>query len=598
MKSISHSLFPFVRNTILLSGISAGFLSVTPVGALTLISGPSVTGASNAPLACVLKLSTDVASRVSVSVDDGATVWERHFYDYGMAHSIPLLGFKADRTNRITLTVQDRHQNTIAAGPVNFITARLPSNFPKLVVLESKPEKMEPGYTVCRLVNGASGTDYLTILNSSGEVVWYDGNSANGASLDVRQLENGDLFFPTTTAFVEINMLGETVRTRAPAASQPIDNHDGVPTDRGTILYLTDASRVVTNFPTSNINPNAPRTNATVKYNRVVEIAGTNGVLINLWSLLDMLQPDRIDYLNQLVGGGWDAEHANAVIEDPRDDSIIVSLRNQDAVIKFSRSTGALKWILGPHENWAPAFQPYLLTPVGKPFEWNYAQHAPMLTPQGTLLLYDNGNYRASPFNTSVPDATNYSRAVEFRIDEERMEVSQVWDYGRNNSERIFTGSVGDANWLPQRQNVLITFGAISYINGVHPSAFSPGALMARIKEVTHDPVSEVVFDLAVFDYTNTSALYRGNWVYRSVRIPDLYPHPATPVVDLAIRLENAKPLLEFSADPAHAYFVETSADLVHWTNVGEATLEQSGEFEFQEEYADHPARFYRVVTE
>ena len=94
---------------------------------------------------------------------------------------------------------------------------------------------------------------------------------------------------------------------------------------------------------------------------------------------------------------GYDNEHANAILEDPRDNSIVVSIRHQDAVIKFTRN-GQLKWILGPHANWGAQWQKYLLTPVGTPFEWQYAQHAPELTPQGTLLVYDDGNYRASPF--------------------------------------------------------------------------------------------------------------------------------------------------------------------------------------------------------
>ncbi|MBZ5522440.1 MAG: hypothetical protein LAP21_09395, partial [Acidobacteriia bacterium] len=33
----------------------------------------------------------------------------------------------------------------------------------------------------------------------------------------------------------------------------------------------------------------------------------------------------------------------------------------------------------------------------------------------------------------------------------------------------------------------------------------------------------------------NTNATYAGYFTYRSVRIPDLYPHPAAPVADLVI---------------------------------------------------------------
>ena len=56
-----------------------------------------------------------------------------------------------------------------------------------------------------------------------------------------------------------------------------------------------------------------------------------------------MLDPRRITYLGGKIGTVWDSEHANAVIEDPRDDSLIVSMRAQNAVIKFSRATGQLE---------------------------------------------------------------------------------------------------------------------------------------------------------------------------------------------------------------------------------------------------------------
>src|SRR4029077_15803913 len=139
-----------------------------------------------------------------------------------------------------------------------------------------------------------------------------------------------------------------------------VDQHDGVPTPHGTILYLSGASRVVTNFPSSATNSNAPAATTNVLYQAVIEMSATNSTLLNVWHTIDMLDPRRISYLTFTIRTpmGWDWGHANAVIEDPRDDSLIVSLRHQNAVIKFARSTGELKWILGPHENWGPAFQP------------------------------------------------------------------------------------------------------------------------------------------------------------------------------------------------------------------------------------------------
>ena len=170
------------------------------------------------------------------------------------------------------------------------------------------------------------------------------------------------------------------------------------------IKNLSDAVEVVTNYPTSMTNPLAPLATANVKYQKVVEISATNAAVLNTWSPINELDPRRISYMIVYSGGAWDSEHSNAIIEDPSDDSLIMSMRMQNAVIKFSRATGQLRWILGPPANWGPAWQPYLLKPVGTPFVWQYAQHAPIITAQGTLMLFDNGNYRASPFDPPVPE--------------------------------------------------------------------------------------------------------------------------------------------------------------------------------------------------
>jgi hypothetical protein len=312
-----------------------------------------------------------------------------------------------------------------------------------------------------------------------------------------------------------------------------------------------------------------------------------------------MLDPLRISYLTFSFHNamGWDWGHENAVIEDPRDHSLIVSLRHQNAVIKFTRA-GQLKWILGPHENWGPAFQPYLLTPVGEPFAWNYAQHAPEITPQGTLLLYDNGDYRASPFDAWVDDSMNYSRAVEYSINEDTMEVSQVWQYASSN-QTLFTWSVGDADFLKQSGNVLVTFGNVSYVNGVHPNPVLTNAAMVRIKEVTHDPDPEVVFDLELFDSANTNQTYKGCFAYRSDRIPDFYSVVPQPVADLAVAFTNGRAHLQFSGNPLHTYLVEASTNLADWDTIGIVEPSNGPDYDFQDGQAEEfPARYYRVITQ
>lgn len=596
-----------VRRTLNSFLVAFALLASAGSQAVTILSGPTFAPAANAPLAGLLKVTTDVASRVSVLVNDGTNTWERDFYNFAKVHSVPLLGFLPGRTNLIQVTVYDKYRHAAtAAQPLVFVTPSLPSDFPTCVVLKSEPAKMEPGYTLFNIQNRNDRRAYITIVNNTGQVVWYMPASGPPTMVDVRQLDNGDLFIPNVTAdeFMEYDLLGQLIKTVKAPAGYPINQHDGVPTDHGTILYLSDAGRTITNFPTSNTDPNAPTATTNVDYNLAVEISATNGTLLHTWNLLDLLDPKRVTYLTYdfSTGLGLDIQHANAILEDPRNNSIIVSMREQNAVIEISRATGKLKWILGPHANWGSHFQQYLLTPVGTPFEWNYGQHAPMLTPQGTLLVYDDGNDRASPFvpPPPLPDQDNYSRAVEYSINQTNMEVSQVWDSGVTNDDRLFTPIVGDADWLPKRRNVLVTYGYVTYINGVHPSPYSPGATMVRIKEFTHDPVPQVVFDLSFFDYNNTSPSYLGYFCYRSDRIPDLYAHLKEPVTDLVVSSQNGIPHLEFSADPTQTYVIQASTDLRNWTTIGSPVQQGAvGDFDFDDlSSGQFGARFYRVVTQ
>lgn len=581
------------RGNWLLGLVLAGILSAgLPAKAIHFTSVPQLTPASQAPLAAQLSLETDVPSRVSVSIQNGGQNWTHDFLTYSNLHNEILLGFTPGTSNVITVRATDQFRNSVVADtPVILVTDPLPAGFPTLTLNSSEPALMEPGYTLFRVVNNDAKTAYVTMVDNAGEVVWY---STIPSTLDVRQLPNGNLFLPLTTNFVEVDLLGQQVNSWAVPTGMKIDFHDGVPTSHGTILYLYDDTTIVNNFPTSATNPNAPPTTAQVEFNRVLELSMNSPTLVGNWSLIDLLQPNRIDYLTFSIyytGQGWDTEHANAVIEDPRDNSIIVSMRHQDAVVKFTRD-GQLKWILGTPANWSDQFSPYLLKPVGTPFEWSYAQHAPMLTPHGTLLIYDDGNYRASPYDTSVADINNYSRAVEYSINEETMEVSQVWDFGRTNATRIYTDRVGNADWLPRTGNVLVHFGNVDYIDGAPPNPAQRYATIMRVQEVTHGPNPEVVFDL-----TAGTSGSGGAFAYRSHRIPDLYGHPVLAVTDLMIEHKAQGAVLRFSGDNHRNYLVQASIDLRNWETLGTPNSE-GAEYDFTDASAvGEIARYYRVLS-
>ncbi len=112
---------------------------------------------------------------------------------------------------------------------------------------------------------------------------------------------------------------------------------------------------------------------------------------------------------------------------------------------------------------WGTNWQPYLLTPVGTPFDWNYGQHAPELTPQARCCSSTTTLTKPvlSILLWLIQD--NYSSAVEYSIYETNMTVSEVWNSAW---QTIKTGSIrhrGRVQWLPQTRNVFVTYGYITY---------------------------------------------------------------------------------------------------------------------------------------
>ena len=55
------------------------FLAVPPAHAITVLTGPSFTPGTFAPLAGLLQLTTDVDSRLSIKVNDVNTNWQSDF---------------------------------------------------------------------------------------------------------------------------------------------------------------------------------------------------------------------------------------------------------------------------------------------------------------------------------------------------------------------------------------------------------------------------------------------------------------------------------------------------------------------------------------
>ena len=138
------------------------------------------------------------------------------------------------------------------------------------------------------------------------------------------------------------------------------------------------------------------------------------------------------------------------------------------------------------------------------------------------------------------------------------------------------------------------------YPIGVHEGLVTSRGTIMYLSDVSQVVSNFPTFDLSFFDYGNTSPSYLGYTCYRACQIPDLYPHPAEPVTDLAIGDQNQLPVLEFSADPTLSYILQGSTDLTNWTTLGTPVQAGGiGDYDFEDLNASQfTTRFYRVVTQ
>jgi hypothetical protein len=148
-----------------------------------------------------------------------------------------------------------------------------------------------------------------------------------------------------------------------------------------------------------------------------------------------------------------------------------------------------------------------------------------MVTASGTLMLHDNGNFRTIPFDGKFPmvGIQSYSRAVEYEIDEQRMEVHQVWEYGASASPRLYASFIGDADSLPITRNTLINFGGVTFIDGVDVADLNLGSHVVRVIEVNHETPADKVFEVMLHDLAGGRVI-----AYRSEKLTGLYPNDVT----------------------------------------------------------------------
>ncbi len=467
-----------------------------------------------APLTAEIALTTarPVTAEIVVPGREGElTDVRKRFNDPFTQAVLPVLGLYPEVTNTVLLrffepdgTLIGELEHEIAAQAITFAT-------PRITIEVADTESMKPGMNLVSYFGQSRSTDAQIpfMFDAAGSIRWYLDYSSHPTlsnlfyDVGVERLANGNLYFGdgSTGQIVEVDMLGHVIRTW-PLPGHGF-HHNVIEKPNGNFLVTTNKH----GLPTIE--------------DHILEIDRESGAIVQVWDLNESLDNRRRSWSTNRR----DWFHANGLVYDPADDTIIVSGRVQGTV-KLNRNNEVI-WILAPHRGWntsgsgadlstrllqpldssgIPITDPGVLdgTSNHEEFEWAWYQHAPEMTPRGTLLLFDNGDNR----NYGLASGGPYSRAVEYRIDEEAMTVQQVWQYGKERRGSTFAGIVSDVDYHLREDNVV-------FMPGANHDADGPNGKTIEVDYTT----KRVVFEAVI---RPSEAMY-GITFHRVERLP-LYP--------------------------------------------------------------------------
>ncbi|MBP3518974.1 MAG: aryl-sulfate sulfotransferase [Parabacteroides sp.] len=478
------------------------------------------------PLTARIRLSLPCGGRIHASIipkEGCKTPALEHLFNYTheTTQLIDILGLYADYINKIELTFTDKSGNPRATTTVEVKTVAIETRgFNSFNVITAKVDKMEPGLN---LVNspgeGETDTSVPYMVDADGEIRWIlllEKSEIDhiGAQCGLHRMKNGN--FITGDAnfhrLVELDLLGNVINIWDLKAWGYSFHHEVFEDKNGNIIAIV-----------TNNNAKLSDNETTRIFDHAIEINPETSTITKVWdftSILDQTRILRVDKDLPLYAyfGQNEANwlHNNGLTEIGDD---LLATGRWQGVFKYTRE-GQLKWIIAPHNDWKDSYKQYLLTPLDKnnqpitdldvlngkkshpDFEWCWGVHCPVAMPNGHVLAFDNGYCR-----NYVPQLTNasgqYSRIVEYEIDEKNKTIRQVFQYGRERTD-CFAYAISGVQYLGETDHRLFCPGMNNLL--------SDGTYGARIVEI--DPkTEEVVFELEI----------KGGTFHRANRI-SLYP--------------------------------------------------------------------------
>lgn len=436
--------------------------------------------------------------------------------------TVPVLGLYANYNNQVDLVFTDMDGKERGRTRIQIQTAPLDVKaFPTFETIVAQKDRMEPGLNLVSYPGESElDTSCPYMVDADGEVRWIlllkqsPKLQRLAASIGLKRMKNGNFLSGDGQEhrIVEIDMFGNLINQWDLKKLGYTFHHEVTEAANGNFLITVSKSA-------ARLKNGNPRIN-----DHIIELNPLSGTVLKEWDLVNMLDSSRYDHSADFSGvnftqtpGNW--AHNNSIAT--MGDDFLATVRFQ-GIMAFTRG-GAVKWIISPHKDWGSAYQQYLLSPLdaqGKPitnpkvisgeiahpdFDWSWGMHTPVLMPGGNILVFDNG-YNRHFEDKTLGSTGGYSRIVEYKVDEIKKTVQQVWSYGESRGANGFSAALSGVQYLSKTGHVMFCPGM-----GVKTNK----GLGGRVVEL--DPkTKEVIYELEITAPSNTA-------FHRVTRMP-IYP--------------------------------------------------------------------------
>lgn len=415
------------------------------------------------------------APTVTIVGEDESTTFTKTFTP-NKKHVLPIYGLYPDRNNEVIITLNGEDYT------FHIQTDPLPEDFALPTDVTANKEELDQElYFVT-----PSSQGYTAAYDINGDVRWY---LTENMIWDVQRLRNGNIMLSSnrlinppyyTTGLVEMDLTGKIYYEYVLPGGY---HHDVYELENGNLLVASN------DFDSGTVE------------DYIVEIERDTGNIVKRIDLKEILP---MDEGKNLMATDYDWFHNNSVWYDSNTNSITLSGRHQDAVVNIDYNSLEINWIVGSHDGWSEEYQKYFLDPIGDDFEWQWAQHAAMILPNGDLFIFDNGNNRSKTEEDSVKASDNYSRGVIYHINTIDKTIEQVWEYGKDRGSEFYSPYISDVDYLGE-DHYLIHSGGINTVDG------EPGNEPAGLENVDsmNSITTEVKNDEVIFEMNLPTNLYR-----------------------------------------------------------------------------------------